>query len=373
MDVDAVLARTPQVALVDELAHTNVPGSRNDKRWQDIEELLDAGHRRDHHGQHPAPGVAQRRGRADHRRAAAGDRAGRGRPRRRAGRARRHDARGAAPADGARQHLPGREGRRGARQLLPEPATSPRCASWRCSGWPTRSTTGSRRYRAEHDIDEDLGDPGTGRRRAHRRPRGRHADPARRPDRGPDHAAATCWRCTSPVSDGLAGANPANLARQRQLVESLGGTYHQVVGDDVAEALLDFARAANATQLVLGASRRGPAARRCSPGPASGRRPSATSGPIDVHIVTHEHVGSRWPAARGTRGGLTPAPPDRRVRPRPRSCAPLLTLLLAQTAVEPHPAPATSCSSSLVVVAVALIGGFVPALLGAAIGRRRCC
>ena len=33
----------PQVALVDELAHTNVPGSRNAKRWQDIEELLDAG------------------------------------------------------------------------------------------------------------------------------------------------------------------------------------------------------------------------------------------------------------------------------------------------------------------------------------------
>ena len=43
MDVDAVLARKPQVALVDELAHTNVPGSRNEKRWQDVEELLDAG------------------------------------------------------------------------------------------------------------------------------------------------------------------------------------------------------------------------------------------------------------------------------------------------------------------------------------------
>src|SRR5512143_782657 len=43
MDIDAVLARRPQVALVDELAHTNVPGSRNAKRWQDIEELLDAG------------------------------------------------------------------------------------------------------------------------------------------------------------------------------------------------------------------------------------------------------------------------------------------------------------------------------------------
>ncbi|HTC81878.1 MAG TPA: histidine kinase, partial [Acidimicrobiia bacterium] len=43
MDVDAILARAPEVALVDELAHTNVPGCRNAKRWQDVEELLDAG------------------------------------------------------------------------------------------------------------------------------------------------------------------------------------------------------------------------------------------------------------------------------------------------------------------------------------------
>src|SRR5947199_6422105 len=43
MDVDAVLARKAQVALIDEIAHTNVPGSRNEKRWQDVAELLDAG------------------------------------------------------------------------------------------------------------------------------------------------------------------------------------------------------------------------------------------------------------------------------------------------------------------------------------------
>src|SRR5262245_29305840 len=43
MDLDAILARAPAVALVDELAHTNVPGSRNEKRWQDVEELLAAG------------------------------------------------------------------------------------------------------------------------------------------------------------------------------------------------------------------------------------------------------------------------------------------------------------------------------------------
>ena len=43
MDLDAVLARQPQVAVVDEIAHTNVPGSRNRKRYQDVLELLAAG------------------------------------------------------------------------------------------------------------------------------------------------------------------------------------------------------------------------------------------------------------------------------------------------------------------------------------------
>jgi two-component system sensor histidine kinase KdpD len=43
MDLDAILARKPQIAIVDELAHTNVPGSRHDKRYLDVLELLDAG------------------------------------------------------------------------------------------------------------------------------------------------------------------------------------------------------------------------------------------------------------------------------------------------------------------------------------------
>ena len=42
MDLDAVLARKPQVALVDELAHTNIPGGRHRKRYEDVQELLDA-------------------------------------------------------------------------------------------------------------------------------------------------------------------------------------------------------------------------------------------------------------------------------------------------------------------------------------------
>ena len=43
MDTDAVIARRPTVAVVDELAHTNVPGSPREKRWQDVELIRDAG------------------------------------------------------------------------------------------------------------------------------------------------------------------------------------------------------------------------------------------------------------------------------------------------------------------------------------------
>ena len=43
MDIDAILGRKPQVALIDELAHTNMPGSKNQKRYQDVQEILAAG------------------------------------------------------------------------------------------------------------------------------------------------------------------------------------------------------------------------------------------------------------------------------------------------------------------------------------------
>src|SRR5882762_526966 len=43
MDTDAVIERHPAVALVDELAHTNAPGSKHEKRWQDVQDLLAAG------------------------------------------------------------------------------------------------------------------------------------------------------------------------------------------------------------------------------------------------------------------------------------------------------------------------------------------
>ena len=143
MDLDAVLRRRPSVALVDELAHTNVPGSPPREAMAGRRGAPRRRHRRDLDGQHPAPRIAQRRRRADHRGPPAGDRARRrgagGRP----DRAGRHDARRAAPAHGPRQHLRRRQDRRGARQLLPARATSRHSASWRCCGSPTRSTTRS--------------------------------------------------------------------------------------------------------------------------------------------------------------------------------------------------------------------------------------
>jgi two-component system sensor histidine kinase KdpD len=60
LDLDALLHRRPQVALVDELAHSNAPGARHERRYQDIDL---------HHGQRPARRESQRRRRADHERA----------------------------------------------------------------------------------------------------------------------------------------------------------------------------------------------------------------------------------------------------------------------------------------------------------------
>jgi hypothetical protein len=57
-------------------------------------------------------------------------------------------------------------------------------------------------------------------------------------------------------SDGPTSASPKKLAVQRSLVEERGATFHHVVGDDIPVALLDFARGVNATQIVLGVSRR---------------------------------------------------------------------------------------------------------------------
>src|SRR4029079_6509781 len=91
-------------------------------------------------------------------------------------------------------------------------------------------------------------------------------------------------------SRGLTGASPADLAAQRRLVETLGGSYHQILGDDVPAALLEFARAENATQLVLGVSRRSRLSALLT-GTGIGGEITRASGDIDVHLVTHGQVG----------------------------------------------------------------------------------
>ncbi len=166
------------------------------------------------------------------------------------------------------------------------------------------------------------------------------------------------------TSDGLAGADPAALANQRRLTESLGGTYHQVVGDNVPDALLTFARAENATQLVLGVSRRGWLASLLT-GPGVSMRTMRESGDIDVHMVTHSYVGRGRTLPRA-RGGLN----------RQRQLAgyalavvlmPLLTLALANLR-----SGLNLTSDVLIflagVIGVALVGGFIPALIAAVAG-----
>jgi two-component system sensor histidine kinase KdpD len=165
-------------------------------------------------------------------------------------------------------------------------------------------------------------------------------------------------------SDGLTGANPAALAAQRRLVESVGGTYHQVVGDNISGSLLTFARAENATQLVLGASRRSWMTAMLT-GPGIGQRTIRGSGDIDVHIVTHSEMG-RGRGLPRHRGGIT----RRRQIAGYVLCAalaPLLTLTLASLR-----GSLNLTSDVLIylmwVVVVALVGGFMPALLAAIAG-----
>ncbi len=164
------------------------------------------------------------------------------------------------------------------------------------------------------------------------------------------------------AEDGLTGGDPATLDAQRSLLESLGGSYHQTTGEDVVAALLQFAQTENVTQIVLGASRHGRLAHLLQAG--VGERTIKGSGPIDVHLVTHEE-------AAGAAAPRLPRP-GRGMGPRRFWSAlagavlllPLLTLLLATLRGR------LDLASDLViyllaVVAVALVGGLWPALFAA--------
>jgi two-component system, OmpR family, sensor histidine kinase KdpD len=359
MDLDAVLARHPQVALVDEFAHTNVPGSRNEKRWQDVAELLDAGidvisamniqHLESLNDVvEKITGVPQRETVPDSVVRAADqvelvDMTPEA--------LRRRMAHGniyqAEKIDAALTNY----FRIGNLSALRELALL-----WLAD----KVDEGLQRYRDAHDIHATW--------EARERvvvaltggPEGdtliRRAARVAARSAGGDLLAV---HVTS--SDGLTGANPGTLANQRQLVESLGGTYHQVVGDNVPDALLTFARAENATQLVLGVSRRGWLASLLT-GPGVSMRTMRESGDIDVHMVTHSYVG-RGRGLPRVRGGL-----NRRRQLAGYALAavvlPLLTLALS------HVRGDLKLTSDVLVflaavIAVALLGGFIPALLAA--------
>src|SRR6478735_5345405 len=335
MDLDAVLTRHPQVALVDELAHTNVPGGRHAKRWQDVEELLDAGITvittvNIQHLESLNDVVAEITG---------------------------------VPQ---RETVPDEIVRRADQielvDMTPE-ALRRRMAHGNVYA-PDKVDAELDRYRADHHITDTWearervvvalsGGPegDTLIRRA-----ARIADRTK----GTDLVAVHIAR-----ADGLTGPGPVHLGRQRTLVESLGGTFHQVIGSDIPAALLDFARGVNATQLVLGASRRGRSAQLLSRG--VGVTTTAGSGAIDVHLVTHEQADPGHRGHRFTgRGALTP---QRRITGVVLAVVgmPLLTVLLdllhGQLGL-----PSDILALLLGVVAVALVGGLLPALAAAVAG-----
>lgn len=363
LDLDALLARRPQVALVDELAHTNVPGSRNAKRWQDVEELLAAGidvistvniQHLESLGDvvEGITGVRQRETVPDE-------------VVRRADQIelvdmspqalRRRLAHGNVYAPEKINAALSNYFRPGNLTALRELALL-----WTADRVDEYLQT----YRAEQGIDSTW--------QARERivvgltggPEGatliRRAARIAAKGSGSELLAVHITR-----SDGLAtGGSPQALIEQRALVESLGGSFHTVLGDDPAHALLDFARGVNATQIVLGSSRR--KAWQYIYGPGVGSTVARDSGDIDVHIVTHEHV------AHG-RGGRLPL---RKVTDlgRPRAISgwligvagpPLLAVLLTQ--VRDTGLPTDMLLFFSVTISAALVGGLFPAIASAVV------
>ncbi len=359
MDLAAVIARKPAIALVDELAHTNAPGALHEKRWQDVQALLDAGidvistvniqHIESLNDVVQAiTGAPQRETLPDAVLRAADqievvDLA----PQALRDRLAEGHVYPAARIDAALSNY----FRLGNLTALRELALL----------WLADEVDSAlKSYRAEHGISNKW--------EARERvvvaltggPEGETL--IRRGARIAARSAGGELIAAHVISqDGLAAPHPGALASQRSLVEQLGGSFHQVIGADVPRALVEFARAANATQLVIGVSRRGKLAAVLS-GPGIGATIVRESGDIDVHIVTHAAAGGKLALPRLGRA-LSPK----------RQWAgfvlalvvgPLLTWLLASFR------SADSLTSDvlgyqLLVVLVALVGGIWPALFAA--------
>ena len=359
MDLAAVLVRHPDVALVDELAHTNAPGSTNAKRWQDVEALLDAGINvmstvNVQHIESLSDVVEQITGAPQ--RETVPDQMLR-------------TADQIEVVDLAPQALRDRlaEG-----HVYPASRIDAALSNYFRLGnltalrelallWLADEVeTALKAYRAEHKIDSKW--------EARERvvvaltggPEGETLI-----KRGARIAARSAGGELIVVhvsgQDGLSESHPGALAAQRGLAEKLGGTYHQVIGDDIPRALVDFAKAMNATQLVIGVSRRSRVAAALT-GPGIGATVIRESGVIDVHIVTHSAAGGHFTLPRLV-GGLTM---KRRIVGFILALlgGPLVTLLLVYFRSNDS-ITSDVLGFQLLVVVVALVGGIWPALFAA--------
>ncbi|MGO2138854.1 MAG: DUF4118 domain-containing protein [Leucobacter sp.] len=359
MDLAAVLARKPELALVDELAHTNVPGSTHEKRWQDVEELLAAGIDviSTLNVQHieslndvveQITGVPQQETVPDSFLRSADE---------------------LEVVDIAPQSLRDRlaEG-----FVYPAERVDAALSHYFRLGNLTALRELALVWLAD-EVDQAL----RGYRTAHgikgtweARERvvvaltgGPEGETLLR--RGARIAARSSGGELLAVhvttQDGLRTAGPDVLAQQRALVEKLNGSYHQVVGEDVPTALVEFARSQNATQLVLGASRRGRFAAALT-GPGIGATVVRESGEIDVHMVNHAAAARRF-ALPPLTGALTA---KRRILGFVVALlgGPILTSLLMLSRT-PDSITSDVLSYQLLTVVVALVGGIWPALFAA--------
>jgi len=363
MDVDAVLTRHPQVALVDELPHTNIPGSRNTKRWRDVEELLAAGI-----DVVSTVNIQHLESLGDVVESITGVRQQETVPDEVVRRADQIELVDMSPQALRRRmahgniYKPDKVDAALSNYFRPGNLTALRelALLWVADRVDEYLTE----YRNEHRVSKIWGSRErivvglTG------GPEGRTLirRAVRLAEKG---AGGEVLAIYISRSDGLTSASPKELAVQRGLVEDLGGTFHHVIGEDVPTALLDFARGVNATQIVLGVSRR--KGWQYVFGPGVGATVARESGPdLDVHLITHDEAGKGrgLPVARGARLG------------RPRVIwgwlvgvggPALLTVLL--TGVTPSVGLANDMLLFLALtVAAALLGGLYPALASAVVG-----
>ena len=366
MDVDAVLARAPETAVVDEYAHSNVPGSRNQKRWQDVDELLSAGINvlSTVNIQHLASLSDVVSAITDVRQAetvpaeVVPDEV-----------VRRADQIDLVdiPPELLRQRLT--DGKIYAADKI-DSALSNYFRLGNLSAlrelallWlADRVDEGLAKYRAEHGIQESwparerivVGLTGGPEGEALIRRGARIMTRVSGGDLLAVHVRA---------ADGVASESPQALERQRRLMQDLGGSYHIVAGEDPSTALLDFARSVNATQIVVGISRHKNFASLLGGllGGGVGTRVVRGSGDIDVHMVSHP---------LGGQGTGVPRPRDLG-RARVAVGFVLAVLLpaflqLLLTFVNPDHSVATAMLVQLSgSVAVALVGGLWPAVLAA--------